>query len=114
MRKFFEAMSSNAVEELLGVRRCTRWTVELSDGFSAPCALDLPPLACKIWGRDRGSASVNKMTAKLLDHEDCEINLLLRENERVSPGLWSDWRDEPVVTALVQVWLPIALLSSCV
>ena len=42
------------------------------------------------------------MTAKLLDHEDCEINLLLRENDRDSPGLWSDWRVEPVVTALVQ------------
>ena len=109
MRKFFEAMSSNAVEELLGVRRCTRWTVELSDRFSSPCALDLPPLACTFWGRDRGSASVNKMTAKLLDHEDCEINLLLRENDRDSPGLWSDWRDEPC-----KLWLPIALLSSCV
>ena len=92
VRNVFEALSSNTVNELLGVRRCTRWAVTLDE--AAPGALDLPPKSCTTWGRDRsntggkiyarldrsdedmvrdGSTGGDMRNRKLLNDEDCEI-----------------------------------------
>ena len=55
VRDLLESLRCNTVDKLLGVRRCTVWNVAVADKFIAPCALDLPPLACQLTRQNRNT-----------------------------------------------------------
>ena len=66
VRSVLDALSSNAVNGLLEVRRCTQWKVRLWIGKHR--ALDVVPHSCKVSGRDR-----NREERKPLDLTDPDI-----------------------------------------
>ena len=115
VRSVLDALSSNAVNGLLEVRRCTQWKVRLWIGKHR--ALDVVPHSCKVSGRDRNreerkpldltdpdiwrdvtaeeqAQSDAKYNRKLKDYEDCKVRLVL--HEEVEPD------GETVVTKLVR------------
>lgn len=108
VRSVLDAVSNNAVDEMLGVPRCTQWKVYLWK--RAHGALARVPASCEVSGRDRGAMPATpldwndpnmwrEMTAeeqaeadakrerKLQDYEDCTVELQLHEEVEGTDGV---------------------------
>lgn len=117
VQSLVDALRSNTAEGLLGVRRCSRWTVTVNG--SASGALALAPTSCTISGRSRGGAArsptdtedlFRTMTAEEQANVDAEVNRQLQDYEDCSVELTvrEDPVGEAVLTELVR-----ALASNC-
>eukprot|EP00929_Paragymnodinium_shiwhaense_P089874 TRINITY_DN50083_c0_g1_i1.p1 TRINITY_DN50083_c0_g1~~TRINITY_DN50083_c0_g1_i1.p1 ORF type:complete len:287 (+),score=48.13 TRINITY_DN50083_c0_g1_i1:39-899(+) len=96
VRNVFEALGSNTINEMLGVRRCTHWKVYIHGEHSN--ALGLAPQSCSVSRRKRGrraerepvdvddddlasekqAASAVKLMRTLDDHADAAVEMVLR------------------------------------